>query len=403
MVKKLVQINSVCNGSTGKIMHEIQKEANNFGFDTISFYGRKKPFSDLPCSKFEYKIEVAFHALITFIFNKHGHGSYFASKRLIKKIKKINPDIIQIHNIHGYYLNYKVLINYLKNEFQGKVYWTLHDCILFTGHCAYYTYVDCEKWKNQCYSCPQYKNYPYSWFFDNSKREFSFKKNLFNNIPNLTFITPSKWLKDEVKQSFLKKYKTIVINNGIDLNVFKKTKDKEIFDKYNIPNNKKIILGVASVWEKRKGLDSFIKLAKEIDSNTTIVLVGLNNKQINSLPSNIIGISRTDNQKDLACIYSIADIFLNPTLEDNYPTTNIEAIACGTPIITFKTGGCSEQVFPNTGYYVKDYEEMLIKINYCLKVGYKNKIFDNSACLSKIDSKIKFKEYVSNYINEREK
>lgn len=365
-MKKLVQINSVCNGSTGKIMGEIQRKAIENGYDAISFYGRRKPFKNYKCEKIGNILNICFHGGMTLLFNNHGMYSYFSTKKLVKKLKKINPDIIQLHNIHGYYLNYKILFNYLKKDFNGKVYWTLHDCWSFTGHCAYFDYVKCDRWKQYCHSCPQIKKYPVSLFFDTSKLEYNRKNKIFNGINNLTIITPSVWLADLVKKSYLD-YPVEVVYNGVNLNLFKSTLDDSILDKYNLPRNKKIILGVANIWEKRKGLDDFVKLSNDISSDIVIVLVGLNKKQIKKLPNNIIGIERTDNQIDLVKLYSIADVFVNPTKEDNYPTVNIESIACGTPVVTYNTGGCKEQIFKNTGYYCNNYIELLKKVNYCLK------------------------------------
>ena len=397
MNKKIVQINSVCNGSTGKIMGEIEAILSKNGYNVTCFYGRRKPFKDKNCEKICNKFSVFLHGIFTLLFNYHGCYSYFTTKKMIKKLKRINPDIIHLHNIHGYYLNYNLLFKYLKNDFNGKVYWTLHDCWSFTGHCAYFDYIKCNKWKEHCNQCPQLKTYPISLFFDTSYNEYKLKKETFTNVNNLTIITPSKWLKELLKKSYLNKYKIKLINNGINLQVFKPIIDKTIYKKYNIKADKKIILGVASPWSKRKGFDDFLKLSKIISNNYQIVLVGLTNKQLNILPENIIGISRTDNQKELVKIYSIADVFVNPTLEDNYPTVNLEAIACGTPIVTYNTGGCKEQVFNNTGFVCNNFDELLLKINYCLENDYKKNIFDNSKCLDKLNSDFKYNEYLKLY------
>lgn len=396
--KTLVQINSVCNGSTGKIMGEIQKCAEENGYKCISFYGRRRGFKKLFSEKINSEFFVYIHGILTLLFNHHGRYSYFQTKRLVKKIKKINPDIIQLHNVHGYYLNYKVLFKYLKNNYKGKIFWTLHDCWPFTGHCAYFTYAQCDKWKIQCYNCPQKLNYPCSLLFDSSKSEYNLKKELFTDIKNLTFITPSKWLKDLVSESYLKKYHVEVINNGIDLNIFKNEIDYNIKDKYNIPNNKKILLGVSNIWEKRKGFDTFIKIANDFKHyDYVFVLVGLSKKQIKQLPENVVGIERTDNQNELVKIYSIADVFVNPTLEDNYPTVNIEAIACGTPVVTYGTGGCREQVDGKTGFVCYSYNDLLDKIIYCIDNDYKKNFFDNRDILYKLDSKYCYDKYIKLY------
>lgn len=396
-MKTLVQINTVCNGSTGKIMGELQRVANKNGYNTYSFYGRRKPFKELKTIKIESIIFVIFHVLLTFVFNIHGRGSYIPTKLLVKKLKKINPDIIQIHSLLGYYINYKVLFSYLKNEYKGKVYWTLHDSSPYTGHCAFHTEANCYKFKTECNKCPLIHEYPYSWFFDNSKSEFYRKKELFTNIKNLKLITPSEFLKKEVKESFLKDYDVTVINNGIDLNTFKPVINKDIYSKYGIPKNKKIILAIANYWIPIKGLNTLIKLANDIKKNSVIVIVGLNKKQIKKMPKNIIGIKKTDNQKELVALYSAADLFVNPTKDDVYPTVNIEAIACGIPVITNNVGGCPEQIIGEVGFVTNSYDDMLNKINYCLDKFYKTKYFNNKKYLKNISSVQKYEEYLKLY------
>lgn len=390
---KMVQINTVCNGSTGKIMGDIQRKANEEGFKTISFYGRRKGYKDLKCEKIGGFFSFWYHVALTTVFDLNGCGSYFKTKKLVKRIKEENPDIIHLHNIHGYYINYKVLFNYLKNDYNGKIYWTLHDCLPFTGHCSYFDSINCIKWMKQCYKCPNKKKYPISLFKDNSYRNYINKQKLFTGLNNLTIITPSNWLNKLVKKSFLKDYKVVTINNGIDLNIFKPTIDNEMKEKYNIPNNKKILLSVASVWEERKGLNDFIKLSKELDNEYITVLVGLTKKQIKKLSKyeNIIGIERTDNQLELAKLYSISYCFLNLTYEDNYPTVNLEAIACGIPVITYDTGGCREQISGNTGI-MSNYENLIKDIK---KIDYFK--FDNTNYLKNIDKNQKFNEIINLY------
>ena len=232
MKKKLVQINSVCNGSTGKIMCDIALNSKNCGFDSYCFFGRGNPNKKVNCIKFGNKLSFYFHALIARLgFN--GYGSYFSTRKMIKKIKKINPDVIHMHNIHGYYLNLPIFFKYLKKEFKGKIIWTLHDCWSFTGHCSYFTMAKCNKWQKECYNCPQLNAYPKE-YFDTTNREFKLKRKLFLGLNNLTIVTPSEWLKKLVKKSFLKEYKCKVINNGIDLNIFKPQPNGNIYDKYNI-------------------------------------------------------------------------------------------------------------------------------------------------------------------------
>lgn len=342
---KIVGINTVCNGSTGKINGSILKSASLNGDEVLAIYGRRSGYKDIPCIKIGGFFSFWYHVFLTTVFDLHGHGSYFKTKKIVCELKKFNPDIIHLHNIHGYYINYKVLFDYLKNEYQGRVFWTLHDCLAFTGHCAYFSNISCEKWRSGCHDCPNKKMYPTSLLFDRSKKNYEEKKELFNGVKDLTIITPSIWLQNIVTSSYLKNYPVKTINNGIDLNTFYPRLTESIFDKYNIPVDKKILLGVASIWENRKGLDDFFMLSKLIRDDYSIVLVGLNDKQISKLKKykNIIGIKRTENQDDLASLYSVSYCLINPTYEDNFPTVNIEALACGTRVIAYDTGGCVEQ------------------------------------------------------------
>lgn len=362
---KYIQINTVCNGSTGKIMGDIARKANKDGYQTLCIYGRRKGYKDLNCIKVGGFFSFWLHVILTTIFDTQGHhGSYFKTRKMVRILRKENPDIIHLHNIHGYYLNYPVLFKYLKNEFKGEVRWTFHDCWPFTGHCPYFTLAKCDKWKKQCYNCPNKKRYPTSLVFDNSKKEYLLKKKYFTSLKNLIIITPSDWLNNLVKQSFMGKYTVITINNKIDTNVFKPTVDNNIIEKYCIPNDKKIVLGVASIWEDRKGLKDFIELSKMLDDNYQVVLVGISKKQKKNIPSNIVCIERTDNQYELAVLYTYASVFVNPTYEDNYPTVNLEAIACGTKVICYDTGGCIEQISKDSGIIVRvgDVEKIFLNI-----------------------------------------
>lgn len=395
MSKKLVQINVVCNGSTGRIMNQIQEKAISEGWEAYSFYGRGKGANE-QCYKISNKFEVLWSVFLTRFFDKHGYGCKRATKKLIKKIENINPDVIQLHNVHGYYLNIPILFEYLK-KCNKKIVWTLHDCWAFTGHCAYFTYPKCDKWKNGCDKCIRKKDYPSCIFNDRSKKEYEIKKRNFTKINNLTIITPSEWLADLVKSSFLKEYEIKVINNGIDLEIFKPSNSINIRAKYNIEKDKKIILGVAAVWDRRKGLDEFIKLSKIIDEQYQIVLVGLNKKQIKQLPSNIIGIKRTESIEELANLYTSAYAFLNLTLEDNFPTTNLEALACGTPVITYNTGGSVESINKNCGIIVE--KEDLKDVFEAIKSLENNTIsMENCILKSKeYDKNIQYKRYIELY------
>lgn len=391
-MKKLVEINSVCNGSTGKIMCSIAKEASNQGFETFCFFGRGLPNKEINSIKFGNKLSVYFHALIA-RFGFNGVGSYFSTKKMLKKLEKINPDVIHLHNIHGYYLNFKLFFNYLKKKYKGKIIWTLHDCWSFTGHCSHFTMAKCNKWKKKCSNCPQLNVYP-KVLFDNTKREYNMKKKLFLGLSNLTIVTPSQWLVDLVKQSFLKDYTLQVINNGINLDIFKPTFDVDIYNRYNIPENKKILLGVANIWEQRKGLNIFLELSKKIKKDTIIVLVGLTKKQIKNLPNNIIGIERTDNIYDLVKIYSISSVFVNPSLEETFSLVTIEAMACGIPVVVSKTSAIKNLVIPGVGTVVEkeqtnDYYDKICNLSYDKKIIKEH--------IKKYSNEINIQEYIKLY------
>ena len=339
---KILMINVVCGiRSTGRICTDLAETLNERGDQVKIVYGREAVPEKY--EKFALKMGsdagVKMHALKARLFDRCGFGSTFATRDIIKQIEEYDPDIIHLHNIHGYYINVEELFKYLK-RCGKKVVWTLHDCWSFTGHCAYFDYVECEKWKTGCHHCEQKTEYPARNGFDMSKKNFAQKKEIFTGVENMTLVTPSRWLSDLVSQSYLKEYEIKVIPNGVDTSVFKPT-PSNIKERYSC-TGKKVILGVAAVWDKRKGLDSFIELSQRLDDSYKIILVGLDEKQIQELPENIIGIQRTNSVSELAELYSAADVFVNPTLEDNYPTTNIEAIACGTPVITFETGGSTE-------------------------------------------------------------
>lgn len=288
------------------------------------------------------KKKVRVNGLKARIFDNEGFNAKSETKKFIEFANNFNPDILWLHNIHGYYINIEMLFNWIKSRPQMEVKWTLHDCWAFTGHCCHFDFAKCNKWKEGCSNCKEKREYPASIFCDNSKNNYAKKKSLFCGIEKMTIITPSNWLKNQVEQSFLKEYPVLVVNNKIDEDTFKPTKSD--FKKKNGMEDKKIILGVASAWGKRKGLDDFIKLSKIIDSRYKIVLVGLTKKQIKKMPKDIFCIERTNSKKELAEIYTASDVFLNLTYEDTYPTVNLESQACGTPCITYDTGGSVESV-----------------------------------------------------------
>lgn len=392
---KVLQINSVCGiGSTGRIATDLYKVLEEQNHECKIAYGRGTAPQNIDSIKIGSTIDNYFHVFKTRVFDKHGFGSVNATKKFIEEIKDYDPDIIHLHNIHGYYLNIEVLFKYLK-EADKPVIWTLHDCWPFTGHCSYFEYVECEKWKSSCENCVQKKEYPTSKLLDGSKLNYAKKKELFTSVKNMTIVTPSKWLSKIVKESFLGKYPIEVINNGIDLDVFKPT-DSNFRDKNNL-NNKFIVLGVANIWVEKKGLKYLTELEKNLNDDYKFVIVGVDEKKKNELSKNIIAITRTNNVKELAEIYTAADVFVNPTLEDNFPTTNLEALACGTPVLTFETGGSVECVDEKCGAIVpkKELEKLKQQI---IKIKENN--FDSADCIKKskkYDKRKRYDDYIKIY------
>lgn len=342
---KILQINTYCGyGSTGRIAVDIANSLGPKDECTIA-YGYfnttyKKCYNLLRWkSPFIYKVKL----FLNRVKGKTGYTNKFRTQKFLNWIDEWNPDVIHLHNIHGDYIHISTLFKFLKDR-NYPVVWTFHDCWPITGRCAYFDYNGCTKWRNGCHSCQFKKVFPVTYFSDSSKKEWHKKKDLFSGIKNLTIVTPSNWLANLVKQSYLSGYSVKVIHNGIDLSVFKKDYETQsLRTKYGIGNSK-ILLGVAGAWSYRKGLNYFIELAKILSDEYKIVLIGLSKKQIRLLPSSILGIEHTESISELVKWYSCATIYLNPTLDDNYPTTNLEAQACGAPIITFNTGGSPESI-----------------------------------------------------------
>ena len=393
---KVLEINGVPYGSTCRIMLGIKRlaEENSICVDTATGYSYH-PVKDLPDDHIDVGGAVGklLHIWCARLTGYHGCFSHIATWRLLRKIDKEQYDLIHLHNIHGWYLNLPMLTRFIKKR-NMKVVWTLHDCWAFTGQCPHYAMIGCEKWKTHCYDCPQCKDYP-RVDVDRSDRMYDLKKQWFTGM-DAVLVTPSQWLADQVKQSFLKDYPVKVIHNGIDLNIFKPTMS-DFRKQYNC-EGKKIVLGVAMGWNAKKGLDVFIELSKRLPEDYQIVFVGSNEQTDRQLPANVISIHRTQNQRELAEIYSAADVFVNPTREDTFPTVNIEALACGTPVITFLTGGSPEILDESCGMVVpcNDVDAM----EKAIRIICEDKPFAQEACLERarcFEKNKRFQEYVELY------
>ncbi len=340
---KYLFINSVAGfGSTGRIAAEKCRELMAQGHECVLAYGRDKAnCDDIPTVCIGSKMAYTLHGLESRLLDDQGFGSRGATRRFLHWVREYDPDVIWLHNLHGYYLDLEQLFGYLKTC--GKpIFWTLHDCWSFTGHCAYFDYVRCHKWKTGCHHCPQKKTYPASLLLDGSRRNWEKKRELFTGIPNLTLITPSQWLAGRVREGILGDYPVEVVYNTINTEIFKPT-PSDFREKYGL-SDKKILLGVASVWEERKGLKDFVALSGLLDDSWKIVLVGLTREQQKTLPGSILALPRTNSMEDLARIYTAADVYVSPSVEETFGMTAMEARACGTEAIVYKDTACEEVV-----------------------------------------------------------
>jgi putative colanic acid biosynthesis glycosyltransferase len=340
---KVLQINSTVNkGSTGRIAEQIGELLIEQSEESIIAFGRNSNFSKSQTYRIGSEIDVKLHGAYSLLLGKHGEASISATKRFLDFLDFENPDIIHIHNLHGYYLNFPLLFNYIKRN-KKKVVWTLHDCWAFTGHCTYFSDIECEKWQSKCINCPKKGNYPKSLFFDTSEYYFKLKKKTFN-YPDIYFVTVSNWLKETAKASFLNRQPIICINNGVDENQFiNKQKNQDLINKYKLAD-KTVLLAASTSWAKQKGYDDYLKLSKKLLPNEIIILIGLPDKLRKALPDNIIGIERTENTGQLADWYSTSDIVLNLSYQESFGLTSVEGFMCGKPTIVYNCTASPELI-----------------------------------------------------------
>lgn len=387
---KVLQINSFGNLSTGKIAVDIYKALVENGHEGIIAFARGTIENNIPYIKIGNKCDVALHGLMTRLTDKTGFYSKKATKTLLKNIDDYNPDVIHLHNLHGYYINIKMLFDYIRKA--GKpVIWTIHDCWPFTGHCCYFDDAGCQKWSYGCEKCPQKNSYPKS-FLDRSKWNYENKQMIFSNIPNMTIVSVSKWLDALVAQSFLGRYTHLTIHNGIDLAKFKPT-PSNFREKYDL-ENKFLIIGVASTWSVRKGFDDFLKLSEQLDDRYRIVLVGLTPSQIKKINPNMIGLTRTATPEELAGLYTTADVFFNASIEESFGLPTIEATACGTPAVVYNATAIPECVRPETGYIV-DKHDIGQVITAIKKI--QNEHFVVNKSVFEFDKRKLFQKYITLY------
>jgi len=396
---KVLQIDIACNVlSTGRIVEGIGKEVLRQGGESYIAFGRYAMPSKSISIKIGNEISIASHLLLTRIFDMHGLGSKYATDKFLQRVDQIRPDIIHLHDIHGYYLNYPVLFSYIR-ERKIPVVWTQHSCWAFTGHCAYFDKINCSKWTTLCHHCELKKDYPRSWLIDRSKTNYLTKKKIFSSVESMRIISVSKWMESLVKKSFLNKYPIKTIYNGIDVVAFR-PRQNNIKKRYGI-ENKFLILGIAAQWTERKGFYDFIELSRNLDNaQFAILMVGLDKKRFRELPDGIIGVKKTNCIDELAEFYSAADLFFNPTWEDTFPTTNLESLACGTPVLTYDTGGSPEAVTDDTGFVIKkgDIHSALNIITRVKEVGKQNYLRRcRSRAVSSFSQEDRYREYLTLY------
>ena len=392
--KRLAIINAVPYGSTGKIVRGRSKVAESNGWETLIYYSWTKSLkkSDNPNVMVGSFIGKSIHMTLGKLTGNNGCYSKQDTKKLLKKLDEFKPDVINLHILHSWNINLPMLFSYVKKN-KIRVIWTMHDCWAITGQCPHFIMAGCDKWKTGCHHCPQYRNYP-SAYVDVTEKMWKLKKEWFTGVPDMTVATPSSWLAGLIGESYLNDYPVKVINNGIDLSVFKPT-ESDFRKKYGL-EGKYVLLGVAFDWGKRKGHDVFIELSKRLPDNYKIVLVGTNEEIDGQFPENILSIHKTANQAELAEIYSSADLFLNPTREDTFPTVNMESLACGTPIITFKTGGSPEIINEKTGVVVEC--DDVDAFEAAIKDSLENGRFAREDCVAharRYDQDERFLDYIS--------
>jgi glycosyltransferase involved in cell wall biosynthesis len=364
---KYVQINSASGAWANSVIFKKHRELIDDGNESWVFWARGDHEQDEHMQCIATPLEVYGDALLTRIDGRPGFHSKGITKRLLSKLDEIDPDVVHLHVLTGYYINVELLFEWLMSH-SCKVKWTLHDCWDFTGHCIYFTYAQCNQWKSGCAissSCPQQREYPESWFAGDAtvRRNYEEKKRLFTALPpnRVQIITPSYWLAGLVKESFLGKYDVTVIHNTVDTDVFRPT-PSDFRERYGL-EGKTVVLGVASKWSERKGLADFVRLAHDLDANKyAVIVVGLSNSQIKQVKQQvqeIVALPRTSSGRELAEVYTASDVLFNPTKEENYPTVNLEAQACGTPVITYNTGGCGETLSLAPSLVVTGYESAL--------------------------------------------
>lgn len=392
-MKKLVEVNTVAGrGSTGAIAEAIARVARESGeWEPWLAYGREphREPSAANLVRIGSDWDMRWHGVESRLFDNHGLASRRATRKFLKELDRIGPEIVHLHNIHGYYLNYELLFEWLR-VWGGPVVWTLHDIWPITGHCAYFGVEECGRWRTGCGGgkCPQLRTYPASLLTNRSAENWRRKAEAFCSLKNLTLIPVSDWLSGLLSESFLRETNRKVIHNGVDLKVFKPTESSK--------EEKPYVIAVSGVWNREKGFYDLLELRKILPRKIDIVVVGVTDKQKQTLPGGIRGVTRTESREELRKLYAGALAFVNPTYGDNFPTVNIEALACGTPVVTYRTGGSPEAVDELTGIVVErgDVEGLAAGIEAAAKLSRRD---CRARAVSEFDAEKCYKKYLSLY------
>lgn len=393
---RIAFLNAYGNGSTGRIVDKLKEICESNGMEVLSIFARETcARNDATTINSLNKWDFYLDAFLSRVADNHGLNSIYSTKRVIEHLVRFKPDLIHLHNLHGYWINYKMLFDYIKRN-DIKVVWTFHDCWNFTGHCTHFDFVKCDKWMSGCYNCPQLKEYPASVGYDGSKRNYISKRDSYTGVKNLVIVTPSEWMKSKVEKSFLSGYEVKIINNGIDINVFKPCPDHEMKKAILSNGFDKVILGVAATWNERKGLRDILTVAGK-EPNWFFVVIGTVPDQsiLRNQYANVHFIDRTDNVQTLAKWYSTADVLANPTREDTYPTINLEAMACGCPVVSYATGG-SVEIIKNYGLGILTKQSNSEFLRDAIHLLFERGSVSLNKNLS-LDAQDKFKEYMDLY------
>lgn len=369
---RIAYINVTSVMSTGRIAVELCRMAEAGGHRALLCHARGTCPGDVPSLRVGNRMDTAAHALLARVTDRAGFYSRRSTRQLVSELEKYKPDLVHLHNIHGYYLHLPTLFEYLKRNDIPTV-WTLHDCWAFTGHCAYYTMAEgapppdgerrraacgegCERWLNGCGNCVLLREYPRSWLVDQSARNWREKRALFSGVPHMVLVTPSEWLKDQVKRSFLGSYPVYALPNGIDLTAFAPCVDENFmrdtarFYGLDKAGNRPLIISAASAWDGRKGLDDLIELSEVLGEDYCVAAVGLDEYQIRSLPPHtVLGVPPTGNLNDLCALYTAADLYISLSHGETMGMTLVEALACGTQVLCYDTTAMPEIVTPEVG------------------------------------------------------